>query len=277
MHVREVDLAAGDGYKLRASLYDANSDSVLLIASALGVRRRYYDAFAQRIAAGGRSVVTFDYRGIGDSRPRSLRKFDGTMEQWGRLDIAAAIDWIASELHPRELSYVGHSCGGQLLGLASNARRVDRIVFACAQSGYWRDWPGMRAYSIGALWMMLPIVASVIGYFPSKVLGLGSEDLPRRVAAEWAKWGRHPDYLFGYNDPTPYTTVTAPIMAWSFADDPYAPRNMVDALLRHYSSAPVTRRHEDAPGMGHFGFFRRGKGELLWDETVTWLNAAAVR
>jgi len=275
--MREVDLTAADGFTLRANVYDAGSDAVMLIASALGVKRRYYDAFAQRIAASGRTVVTFDYRGIGDSRPQSLRRFDGTMEEWGRLDITAAIDWISAELRPRVLSYVGHSCGGQLLGLAPNAQRIDRIIFTCAQSGYWRNWPGVRAYGIGALWLAMPVIANLAGYFPSKLLGLGSEDLPRRVAAEWARWGRHRDYLFGYNDPAPYTKITAPLLAWSFADDTYAPRTAVDALLRHYSAAAITRRHANAPGTGHFGFFRRNVGERFWEEAVTWLDAPAMR
>jgi predicted alpha/beta hydrolase len=276
MQVLEFDMRAADGYVLRGSHYDAGGDSVLLIASALGVKRRYYDAFARHIAESGRSLVTFDYRGIGDSRPRSLRKFEGTMAQWGRLDIAAAIEWITTELHPRFLAYLGHSCGGQLLGLAHNASRVDRIIFTSAQSGHWRHWPGVRKYGLGALWLLMPAVAAVAGYFPSRVLGLGSEDLPRHVAAEWARWGRHPEYLFGYNDAAPYERITAPILAYSFADDTYAPKAAVDALLRHYVAAPVTRIHAEEPGIGHFGFFRRGR-ERLWADIVTFLDGATVR
>ena len=272
MQLSEVNVRASDGYVLRANHYDAGSDSVLLIGSALGVKRRYYDAFAQFIAGKGRSVVTFDYRGIGDSAPKSLRKFDGTMSEWGRLDITAAIDWITNELRPRTLTYVGHSCGGQLLGLAPNASRVDRIVFSSAQSGYWGHWPGVRKFAIGTLWLAMPVIANIAGYFPSRVLGLGSEDLPRRVATDWARWGRHRDYLFGFHDPAPFAKITAPILAWSFVDDTYAPKPAVDALLRLYSGANVTRRHADEPGIGHFGFFRRGR-ERLWEETTAWLDA----
>ncbi|HYC58906.1 MAG TPA: alpha/beta fold hydrolase [Thermoanaerobaculia bacterium] len=272
MQLTEVNVRASDGYVLRANHYDAGGDSVLLIGSALGVKRRYYDAFARFIADRGRSVVTFDYRGIGDSRPTSLRKFDGTMSEWGRLDINAAIDWIANELQPRTLTYVGHSCGGQLLGLAPNADRIDRIVFSSAQSGYWGHWPGARKYAIGALWVTMPVIATIAGYFPSRILGLGSEDLPRRVATDWARWGRHRDYLFGFHDPAPFAKITAPILAWSFVDDSYAPKTAVDALLRFYGRAEVTRRHADEPGIGHFGFFRRGR-ERLWEETVTWLDS----
>ncbi len=263
---------AADGFTLHGTLHDAQSDHVLLVASAMGVKRRYYDAFAQFLAQNGITTVTFDYRGIGDSRPASLRKFGGSMVDWGRLDIPAAIEWISRELRPKTLSYAGHSAGGQLAGLAPNVGRVSRFVFVSAQSGYWRHWPGVRSFGLGALWIAMPLISRVVGYFPSKPLGLGSEELPREVASQWARFGRHPEYLFGYVDPAPYARVTAPILAWSFSGDDYAPRPAVEALLRHYSAAPVTRRHVENDAVGHFDFFRRGKVEELWSETLEWLN-----
>jgi predicted alpha/beta hydrolase len=267
-----MDIRTADGFALAATLYDANSDRVMLIASAMGVKRRYYDAFASHVAAQGTSVVTFDYRGIGDSRPRSLRGFAATMVEWGRLDIAAALGWIRRELRPRALLYAGHSCGGQLAGLAPNAGEVDRFLFVCCQSGYWRHWPGVRAYGLGALWALMPVVSSIAGYFPSRLFGLGSEDLPRGVASQWGTWGRHPEYLFSEVDAAPYARLTAPILAYSFRDDHYAPRAAVDALLRKYSGAAVERRHVEERGFGHFDYFRRSRGEPLWPDAVRWLK-----
>jgi predicted alpha/beta hydrolase len=264
-----MDIRTADGVSLGSTLYDANSDRALVIASAMGVKRRYYDAFAQHVAAQGISVVTFDYRGIGDSRPPSLRGSDATMEEWGRLDIAAAIDWITGELRPRSLFYVGHSAGGQLAGLAANADAVDRFVLVSSQSGYWRHWPGVRAYGLGALWLLMPVLSRVFGYFPSKLVGLGSEDLPRGVAAQWARWGRHPDYLFRDVDPGLYARITAPVLSYSLRDDTYAPRRAVDALAAHFPN--VTRVHLEERGLGHFDFFRKAKGAHLWNDVVRWL------
>jgi predicted alpha/beta hydrolase len=270
MDVRSIELRAADGGALAATVYDAGASDALLIASAMGVKRRYYDAFARYVAERGRNVVTLDYRGIGDSRPRSLRGFDATMHDWGTLDIPAAIDWIARELRPRSFAYLGHSAGGQLAGLAPNIECVDRLVFVAAQSGYWRHWPGVRAYGLGFLWVAMPVVSRALGWFPGKLL-MGSEDLPRGVASQWAQWGRHPEYLFGYNDPAMYARVTAPLLAYSLRVDHYAPRAAVDALVVRYSNAQVTRVHRD-DGIGHFDAFRRGKGESLWEEIVAWLR-----
>jgi predicted alpha/beta hydrolase len=267
-----MEIRAADGYTLHATLHDANSNRTIVIASAMGVKRRYYDAFAQFLAANGITALTFDYRGIGDSRPRSLRGFQGSLRDWGTLDLTAAIDWISRELRPKQLFHAGHSCGGQIVGLASNASRIDRMLFVCAQSGYWRHWPRLRGLGLGALWYAMPSIARVAGYFPSRVLGLGSEDLPREVATQWATWGRHPDYIFSANDPAPFARLTAPILAWSFEDDHYAPRRAVEALLARYESAAITRKHVMQRKVGHFGFFRKGN-EDLWRESLDWLTA----
>lgn len=270
MDVRSIELRAADGRSLAATVYDAGAPDALLIASAMGVKRRYYDAFARFVAERGRNVVTLDYRGIGDSRPRSLRGYEATMHDWATLDIPAAIDWIARELRPGSFAYLGHSAGGQLAGLAPNIDRVDRFVFVAAQSGYWRHWPGVRAYGLGFLWVAMPVISRALGWFPGKML-MGSEDLPRGVASQWAQWGRHPEYLFGYHDPAPYARVTAPLLAYSLRDDHYAPRPAVDALVAKYRGAKVTRVHRE-DDVGHFDAFRRGKGEKLWEEIAAWLG-----
>ncbi len=267
MDVRLVTFRAADDYELAGTLYDTRAPRTLLIASAMGVKRRYYDAFARFIAGRGLNVLTFDYRGIGDSRPASLRGFEGSMLDWGKLDVAAAIDFIEGPL-----SYLGHSAGGQLAGLASNIDRAGRFVFTSSQSGYWRHWPGASKFGLGALWLVMPAISRAAGYFPSRLLALGSDDLPRNVASQWAQFGRHPDYILGYADPAPYARITAPILGFSFSDDRYAPRRAVEALLARYSGARVTHRHVEQRGLGHFDLFRKGKADALWEEIAEWLT-----
>ena len=303
---QHIDIVAADGRTLRGTLYRAVSgvipsavegspatrgergasegdpstalgmthatDRAVLINSAMGVRRRYYDAFAHFLAANGFNVVTFDYRGVGDSRNGSLRTDDASLRDWGLLDIPAAIDWIHRELRPRTLSVVGHSAGGQLVGLAPNAKTLERAVLVASQSGSWRLWPGLRKYGLAALWYTMPLIARAAGYFPSKLLGLGSEDLPRNVATQWAVWGQHRDYLFAFNDTRGYGELRLPILAVSFADDSYAPRLAVEALLERYPAATIDHRHVGPRGIKHFGFFRRGVCEELWADTVTFLR-----
>jgi len=263
-----VQFAALDGFTLHGTLYEGGADAIV-IAGALGVKRRYYDAFAQAAVARGYTVLTFDYRGIGDSRPKSLRGFKASMRDWGALDLPAAIEQLKGA---RSITLIGHSAGGQVAGLASNVNAIDRLVFVAAQSGYYGNYPGVHRHSIRVIWHLMPFASRVMGYFPSRALGLGSDDLPAGVAQQWAAWGRHPQYLFGFEDTSRYASMNVPLLAWSFEGDWYAPPLAVERLVEHYSSARVERRHVPDRRVGHFGFFRRGVGEGLWDETFAWLS-----
>src|SRR5687767_12079301 len=88
-----IRISAADGFSIAASEYLPNVSprAVVVINAATAVRRRYYDRFAHYLASNGFAVVTYDYRGIGDSAPRNLRASDATMRQWGELDQPAVI------------------------------------------------------------------------------------------------------------------------------------------------------------------------------------------
>ena len=38
-------------------------------------------------------VLTYDYRGMGESRPRPLRELSVSMSEWGTKDLAGVVDW----------------------------------------------------------------------------------------------------------------------------------------------------------------------------------------
>jgi len=135
-----MQFAATDGFTLHGTLYEGGADAIL-IASALGVKRRYYDAFAHAAVARGFTVFTFDYRGIGESRPSSLRGFNASMHDWGALDLPAAIDQLKGA---RSITLVGHSAGGQIPGLASNVNAIDRLVRTAQGAG---DMVTTRSYA----------------------------------------------------------------------------------------------------------------------------------
>src|ERR687893_2099743 len=139
-------IRATDKFQLAATEFgDASrAERVALIAPATGVRRRLYIPFAEFLATEGFAVVTWDWRGTGDSRPESLRGFGATMRDWGERDLAGVIDWAATRYPSARLSVVGHNFGGQSVGLARNRDRVRRLVTVGAQSGYLGHWPRPR-------------------------------------------------------------------------------------------------------------------------------------
>ena len=272
----DVVIPATDGFPLGGTEFGdlSTAGHIVLIAPATGVLRRLYRAFAEFLATQGFGVVTWDWRGTGDSRPKSLRQFRTRMRDWGARDLAGVIEW-ASAHHPQaRLLVVGHSFGGQSVGLAPNRDCVNALVTIGAQSGYWGHWPRPQRYKYALIWYLaMPLATRVAGYFPARLLRLG-EDLPRGVALQWARWCRTPSYL---GDWSGHRAFKAPILALSFADDPFAPRRAVDALLTEYGSRDQTHRHltpkdVGVPGIGHFGFFRASLVPGLWRSVAHWLS-----
>jgi predicted alpha/beta hydrolase len=279
---RELRIPARDGFKLAATLYEPQgpwgNDSLVLISSATAVPRSYYDSFARFLVSRGFAVLTYDYRGIGGSRPKSLRSFRASMHQWGEEDLAGVIDWAARHLQPSRLLAVGHSVGGQIVGLAENNEKIAALLIVASQSGYWRHWPSPARYRVALFWhLVIPVVSRLLGHVPGW-LGM-KEDLPGGVAREWAAWGRRPLYLLDGHDERRrgFDRFVRPIFGYSFEDDEFAPRAAAVALLHFYRNARVVHRHvvphtSGLPPVGHFGFFRERFRDTLWGEAATWLE-----
>lgn len=279
-----VTFAARDGYLLAGAWHvpsDRPAAAVAVIGSAIGVPQAYYRPFAEHLAASGMGTLTFDYRGIGASRPARLRGFRARLDEWGRWDLSAAIDWV-SQGPGRDLplGYVGHSVGGQIFGLAENCPRAQAALTVASQDGYWGNWPAPRKYLLAAFWWgVLPPLTGVLGYCPSRALGLG-EDLPAGVGQDWARWARTRGYLhrcLGDRERQGYRQFRGPLLAYSFADDTFAPRASVEGLLAFYPQAAGEHRHVHpheigAQRVGHFGFFRPGQQPTLWRDAAAWLT-----
>lgn len=278
----DLVIAARDGYPLAATLFEAVGDrkGVVLVNSATAVKRTFYAKFAGWLAGQGYDVVTYDYRGIGGSRPQgSFRSFTGTLTEWATQDMAGAIDWACRERKVDRVRVIGHSIGGQLLGMAPNADKIAAALCVASQSGEWRLWPTAFGKAKMLVWMYaaLPAVGAALGYVPGK-LGMG-EDLPNTVAREWARWCRTRGYLLG--DDTSrralYERITVPLLAISFSDDDYAPKETVDAWLGFFPRANKAHWHRSprdagTKAVGHFGFFRSTGQQTLWPQAAEWLS-----
>jgi predicted alpha/beta hydrolase len=269
----EITLTARDGYRLGATVYGKGSRAVLVMP-ATGVPQSYYAKFAAYLADRGMSVLTFDYRGIGRSLATHVRRVSACMQDWAALDGAAAFEFLAG----KKISVIGHSFGGQALGLLPDPARISAALIVGSQSGYWKNWPLLgRAWMWPATHIGLPLVARLYGYFPGSRLGFG-EDLPAGVARQWASWCRHPRYLVGaLGVEDLYARVRAPVRAYAVSDDAFAPLPAVEALRHLYPNAQWETRRVRPPdvgasSVGHFGFFRERFRDSLWREAADWLE-----
>ncbi len=276
-----TEFPATDGYKLAATVFEPSGPfrAAVLIAAATAVPRGYYSRFARYLAEQGFKAVTFDYRGIGGSKPKEgLRGFPAKMRDWAALDLTAAVDYAEDLAGGKPVLYVGHSFGGQALGQLPNNHKVSRALFAASQIGYWKLFPAPEKYRVWlSLRLLGPLAYTIFGYVPGK-MGMG-EDLPKGVFREWAGWCMKPRYL--YDDETLdarkyFPNYKGALRAIGMSDDDWAPPVTVAGLLAGYTGTSpehitVTPESAGQKKIGHFGYFREPSREPLWREAAEWL------
>jgi predicted alpha/beta hydrolase len=276
-------LRAADGYVLAARRYPARgaARSHLVVAGATGVPQGFYRRFAEHAAAQGAHVLTLDYRGVGLSRPASLRGFEMDYLDWARLDLAAAVDAVPDDGLP--LLMVGHSYGGHAFGLLPNHARVARFATFATGAG-WHGWmPPLERLRVLFMWRVLgPVWTRMAGYLPWSRLGMG-EDLPLDVYRQWRQWCRYPRYFFDDPELNPVTQrfadVRFPIVAANALDDAWAPPASRDAFMAGYRNSAVRAvtidpRQHRLGTIGHMGYFRSA-AQPLWDEALDWFEGLA--
>ena len=219
-------LPAIDGHPLGASLFEPRGPArgTLIVHGATATPQRFYRGFARHLAEGGVRVVTYDYRGVGESRPASLRGYRATMTEWARLDARAMHRHVGGYFGAGPVAVLGHSFGGQLVGLIDEPRDVAAALFVGAQLGYYGHWPPLQRARLAVVWRALvPAFNATLGYLPGRA-GIG-EDLPRGVAEEWARWCTHPEYLVSEHPDAVarFGRFDRPAAFYSFTDDEYGP------------------------------------------------------
>jgi predicted alpha/beta hydrolase len=280
VEANEIVFQAEDGRQLAGTAWEpAPVEGAVVIASATGVPRRIYRGLAAHLAEDGMAVLTFDYRGIGDSRDRPLRSDPATLEQWGRLDLEAALGWMRQRHPGLPLLLVGHSAGGQLIGLAPSSRHLTAALTIGAQMGWSGNWPWPSRALMWSFWhLVIPPLAAAVGFLPMRSMGQG-EDLPSGVARQWARWGRRRNYLFDDLGPEvrqAYAALSFPLRALHIADDGYAPRRGVEQLASFYGGGvhevlTLEPQALGVPRIGHFGWVRPEFRESLWTAIRQWL------
>ncbi len=290
--IDDIILPATDGYQLGATLFlpRGTKRHAVLINSATATPRRIYKGFAGYLARHGCAVLTYDYRGTGDSRQKamvgynqlkSLVGFKATMSDWAALDAAAAVAWMRERYKALPLNYIGHSFGGQALGLLPNNTEVSRALFIAAQAGYWKLMASPERYRVYAMlnFVGLPLTR-MLGYAPGWA-GLGA-DLPKGVFEQWVGWVMSERYLF--TDPklpglSNFANYKGALRALCLSDDPWATRPAVGLLCSGFSSIEpeiltITPADAGAAKIGHFGFFRPEHRDTLWRGAAEWIQAA---
>jgi len=289
--IDDITFPAADGYLLGATLFlpRGAKHHAVLVNSATAVPRKIYKGFAGYLARRGCAVLTYDYRGIGDSRqkaligynqPKSLAGFKATMTDWAALDVTSAVAWMRERYHNLPLNYVGHSFGGQALGLLANNGEVSRALLIAAQAGYWKLMASPERYRVFALLNLVGTpLTRMLGYAPGWS-GLG-EDLPKGVFQQWVRWVMSERYLFDDRDLkaiSNFANYKGALRSLCLSDDPWATRPAVELLCSGFTSTTpeiLTIAPADAAttAIGHLGFFRPEHRDTLWRGAAEWMEA----
>jgi predicted alpha/beta hydrolase len=280
--MKHIEIQTADNQILTATEFapETPNQKVVLINSALAIKQRFYYDFATMLCKAGYHVYTYDYRSIGLSKRTQSLKGDKTLwRDWAQKDFTAVANFLNERHQGQKMFLIGNSYGGNCLGMSQSSRYFSAFITVGSQHGYWRLFWASKQPTLFLLWyVLIPVLANLYGYLPSKMLGLG-EALPKGVALEWAKVCRDKDWLFPYISESEnfYPSIYQPILAISVEDDFYAPQKAVDKLhFEIYQNAKIERKHillaeVGGEAVGHFGFFRKKFQDTFGKITLDWL------
>ena len=270
---------------LAATVYRPKNEmkAAVMIAPATGIKRQFYRNFATYLAESGFGVLTFDNEGIGESLNSALAKCDASLISWGRHDMPAVLDALQDEFADVTYHLIGHSAGGQLIGLMPNYKAIASVFNVACSSGQIKNMA--MPYKLKAMGFMdafIPLTNLTFGYTPSDKIGMG-EPLPRGVARQWREWCNGAGYIktaFGKSIHTHfYDEIDMPALWLGFSDDEIANSKNMDDMIRVFSKMPVEKRFFEPKefglnSIGHMRYFSsrtHAKAPQLWQMAVDWL------
>jgi predicted alpha/beta hydrolase len=284
MEPSEIRIVCADGVVLRGHWWKASrrqDAAVVVINPATGVLARYYHHYARFLAGHGFDVLTYDYRGIGLSRPEKLAGCGYDWRQWGEQDVDAALRHARAHDPLATLHVVGHSIGGFLPGYAESASAIRRMLTVGAQYAYWRDYLAVRRLRLFLKWhVAMPGLTALCGYFPGRRLDW-LEDLPAGVAYEWSFRAANFESRLSAEERqrilARFAAVEAPILAVSVSDDEFGTRPAISRALGYFKSAETAKVMLEPSDLGrdrigHFDLFHARHAAGFWLDTILWLR-----
>lgn len=266
-----------DGVVLRGKLIIPDQPkAVIQFNCGTGTQKEFYQHMLTYLAEHGYVCCLWDYRGNGESAPESLRACPYSFHEYGTLDMPAVKAYLKKRFPTLPFLIVGHSAGGQQIGLMDQVEDVDGLVAIAVSTGYGPGMPlSYRLQSLFFFYLFSPISVLLTGYVKAKPFNI-MENLPRNVMREWRAWCSKKDYLFdsafrGQTIPTGhFDHYPFPVSVYYAPDDNIGTEANCHSYWKHVQSERGIKIHKIIPAeyglsaIGHFGFFRRKAKDTLW-------------
>lgn len=273
---KTLEIVCKDGYCLNGRFYAKQISNKtaypILICPATGITQQFYQSFAEWLTLQGYDVLSFDFRGIGASLYEPLVYSKANIVDWGQLDIPAAIDTLLCKTHAQQVMLIGHSAGGQLLGIVPNYQKVAKVIAVSGSTGHVKGLKGKTKFLAPLMFnLIFPLARLTKGYGPTQAIGMG-ENLPKDVAKQWAEFCSQPGYVMNAIGKTVFedyhTKIDCPITVLWSSDDEIATATNVKDLLRLYPNADTQMielkpKNYDHKTIGHMSMFKRSH-QNLW-------------
>ena len=271
-----LEISCKDGYSLSGRFYAKQTahkkNHPVLVCPATGITQHFYQAFAEWLATQGYDVLSFDFRGIGRSLHGPLNQSEASIVNWGQLDIPAAIDSLLCKTQTDQVILLGHSAGGQLLGIVPNYQKVAKVIAVSGSTGHVKGLKGKTKLLAPLMFnVIFPLARITKGYGPTQAIGMG-ENLPKDVAKQWAQFCSKPGYVINAIGKTVFedyhTKIDCPITVLWSSDDEIATATNVKDLLRLYPNADTQMielkpKSYDHKAIGHMLMFKKSH-QNLW-------------
>lgn len=271
-------IRTSDGTTIWISCYepDKNNKKVIVIAPGVGMTQEYYHLFAAFLQEQGYNVITFDYRGMGKSAPEKLNGYAANMHQWAVQDINAVLLYIKQCCQGKEVIFIGHCMGGEIIGLAPASQYINKIILVSTALTCEKLYPWHHRILLRFSKTKNLIASLLLGYAPGNKTRK-RQRLPKGVYTQLANWCNSPNGLFDAFPDNNYRKINVPLLAYTFTDDWYCPPKAVKELLNHFSSAAITWYHLKPKEIGlkqvgHIDFFNSRMRSTLWSSLLQWIN-----
>lgn len=274
LSMEKLELITKDQVSLAVHLFrpEKSNGKLLLINSATGVKQQVYFSFARFFAEHGFTVIAYDYRGIGLSKPDNMKGFRASMRIWGSEDYKTITQYIKAEFSGYKKYCLGHSVGALILGMNEDSEMFEEFIFVGTQNAFVGNLKfRTRIEAYLGFGIVQPLTTGLLGYFPANWFGLG-ESLPKNCAYDWRtlilnrkSTNRLLEKMEDYSK-----NLTQKVFVIRAEDDAWLTEKGVLSLLNNtYPNLRPSYRllkttESDKKEIGHINFFR-SYNKKLWN------------